>query len=100
DRGRRPTPIATAAIRRATSAERGHREVLPQLVSFTHRLQWKETSMPEKKTLEHALKDKREGKSPSTHAGEFVKEEMAHIREGKHGARSTKQAIAIGPSKA
>ena len=56
--------------------------------------------MPEKKTLENAQKDKREGKSPSTQAGEFVKEEMEHIREGKHGARSTKQAIAIGLSKA
>jgi hypothetical protein len=56
--------------------------------------------MPEKKTLEHAEEDKREGKAPSTQAGEFVKEEMDHIREGKHGARSTKQAIAIGLSKA
>ncbi|HEX5228444.1 MAG TPA: DUF6496 domain-containing protein [Bryobacteraceae bacterium] len=56
--------------------------------------------MPEKRTLERAQKDKREGKSPSTQAGEFVKEEMDHIREGKHGARSSKQAIAIGLSKA
>ena len=56
--------------------------------------------MPEKKTLERAAKDKREGKAPSTQAGEFVREEMEHIREGKHGARSTKQAIAIGLSKA
>src|SRR6185369_6971852 len=56
--------------------------------------------MPEKKTLERARKDAREGKSPSTQAGEFVREEMDHIREGKHGARSTKQAIAIGLSKA
>ena len=56
--------------------------------------------MPERKTLERAEKDKRAGKSPSTQAGEFVKEEMDHIREGKHGARSTKQAIAIGLSKA
>jgi|SRR5579863_9290920 len=56
--------------------------------------------MPEKKTLERARKDKREGKSPSTQAGEFVKEEMDHIREGKHGARSAKQAVAIGLSKA
>ena len=56
--------------------------------------------MPDKKTLERAEEDKREGKSPSTQAGEFVKEEMEHIREGKHGARSTKQAIAIGLSKA
>jgi len=56
--------------------------------------------MPEKETLERAREDAREGKSPSTQAGEFVKEEMDHIREGKHGARSTKQAIAIGLSKA
>ena len=56
--------------------------------------------MPEKKTIERAQKDARQGKSPSTQAGEFVREEMDHIREGKHGARSTKQAIAIGLSKA
>jgi len=56
--------------------------------------------MPDKQTLERAQEDAREGKSPSTQAGEFVKEEMDHIREGKHGARSTKQAIAIGLSKA
>ena len=56
--------------------------------------------MPEKKTLERAKKDKREGKSASTQAGEFVREEIHHIREGKHGARSAKQAIAIGLSKA
>jgi hypothetical protein len=56
--------------------------------------------MPSKTTIARARKDKRAGKSPSTQAGEFVKEEMDHIREGKHGARSTKQAIAIGLSKA
>ena len=56
--------------------------------------------MPEKETLERAQEDAREGKSPSTQAGEFVREEMDHIREGKHGARSTRQAIAIGLSKA
>src|ERR1043165_5978541 len=56
--------------------------------------------MPDKKTIEKARKDKREGKSPSTQAGEFVHEEIEHIREGKHGARNTKQAIAIGLSKA
>lgn len=56
--------------------------------------------MPDKETLERAREDQREGKSPSTQAGEFVKEEMDHIREGKHGAASTKQAIAIGLSKA
>src|SRR5437588_1633634 len=56
--------------------------------------------MPEKKTIERARRDKREGKAPSTQAGEFVRETMEHIRKGKHGARSTKQAIAIGLSKA
>ena len=56
--------------------------------------------MPEKETLERARKDKDEGKAPSTQAGEFVKEEMDHVREGKHGARSPQQAIAIGLSKA
>jgi hypothetical protein len=54
----------------------------------------------EQKTIDHARKDKREGKSPSTQAGEFVREEFHHIREGKHGARSARQAIAIGLSKA
>lgn len=56
--------------------------------------------MPEKRTLERARKDKQEGKAASTQAGEFVREEMDHVREGKHGARSAKQAIAIGLSKA
>src|SRR5216117_2799959 len=56
--------------------------------------------MPEKETLERAAEDKREGKAASTQAGEFVREEIHHVREGKHGARSTKQAIAIGLSKA
>lgn len=56
--------------------------------------------MPEQKTLERARQAKREGKAPSTQAGEFVREEIEHVREGKHGARSTKQAIAIGLSKA
>jgi len=59
-----------------------------------------EVPMPEKETIERAHEDAREGKSPSTQAGEFVREEIHHIREGKHGARSTKQAIAIGLSKA
>jgi hypothetical protein len=56
--------------------------------------------MPEMKTVERARQDKRQGKSPTTQAGEFVREEIHHIREGKHGARSIKQAIAIGLSKA
>jgi hypothetical protein len=56
--------------------------------------------MPDRETIERAQEDAREGKSPNTQAGEFVREEMHHIREGKHGAASTKQAIAIGLSKA
>lgn len=56
--------------------------------------------MPDQKTIERAREDSREGKSPSTQAGEFVREEIHHVREGKHGARSPKQAIAIGLSKA
>lgn len=56
--------------------------------------------MPEEETIERARRDKQQGKAASTQAGEFVREEMDHIREGKHGARSTKQAIAIGLSKA
>ena len=56
--------------------------------------------MPEKKTIQRARRDKRQGKSPSTQAGEFVHEEIKSIRKGEHGARSAKQAIAIGLSKA
>ena len=56
--------------------------------------------MPEQETIERAREDEREGKSPSTQAGEFVREEFHHIRQGKHGARSPRQAIAIGLSKA
>ena len=56
--------------------------------------------MPNRKTLERARQDKRDGKSPSTQAGELVREEIHHVREGKHGARSPEQAIAIGLSKA
>jgi hypothetical protein len=56
--------------------------------------------MPERETMERAGRDREEGKAPSTQAGEFVREEMHHIRQGKHGAKSAKQAIAIGLSKA
>ena len=56
--------------------------------------------MPEKRTVQRAKQAKREGKAPSTQAGEFVREEIHHVREGKHGVRSTKQVIAIGLSKA
>src|SRR5204863_1768268 len=56
--------------------------------------------MPEDETIERAHEDEREGLSPSTQAGEFVREEMEHIREREHGARSPEQDIAIGVSKA
>ena len=56
--------------------------------------------MPEKEVVDRANEDLKEGKSPSTAAGEFVREEIDHVREGKHGARSPQQAIAIGLSKA
>jgi len=56
--------------------------------------------MPERRTIERARRDASRGRSPSTQAGEFVREEIHHIRGGKHGARSTKQAIAIGLSEA
>src|SRR4051812_34379837 len=57
-------------------------------------------AMPDKATIERARRDKRQGKAPTTQAGEFVREEFEHVREGKHGARSPEQAIAIGLSKA
>jgi hypothetical protein len=60
----------------------------------------KEFTMPDRRTIERAREDAREGKAPSTQAGEFVREEIDHVREGKHGVRSPKQAIAIGLSKA
>jgi hypothetical protein len=56
--------------------------------------------MPERATMRRAKKDLGEGKSPTTAAGEFVHEEIEHVRQDKHGARSSKQAIAIGLSKA
>ncbi len=56
--------------------------------------------MPEKRTIKRALRDKQQGKAATTQAGEFVREEMDHVRRGKHGARSRKQVVAIGLSKA
>jgi len=66
----------------------------------SHFLRRNPFTMPEQETIERVREDAREGKSPSTQAGEFVREEIEHIREGKHGARSSQQAIAIGLSKA
>ena len=70
------------------------------MISCKFKLSRKDAQVPEKETIRRARRDKREGKAPSTQAGEFVREEIEHIREGKHGARSAKQAIAIGLSKA
>lgn len=56
--------------------------------------------MPWKTALDRAKKDLRAGKAPTTAAGEFVREELEHVRRGKHGARSSRQAVAIGLSKA
>lgn len=60
----------------------------------------REATMPEKKVIRRARRDARQGKSPSTQAGEFVREEIRRIRKGRHGARNAKQAIAIGLSEA
>jgi hypothetical protein len=59
-----------------------------------------EDAMPDKSTIEKARRDKRQGKSPSTQAGEFIHDQIRKIRRGAHGARNTKQAIAIGLSEA
>ncbi len=56
--------------------------------------------MPEKETLKRVEQDRKEGKAPSTQAGEFVREEFEHVHEGKHGVANREQAIAIGLSKA
>src|ERR1700716_4150996 len=87
--------ILVSAARAARGAQDEHRSTR---VTLAHHMGG--GAMPEKTTLERARRDKRQGKAPSTQAGEFVREEIDHIREGKHGARSTKQAIAIGLSKA
>jgi hypothetical protein len=70
------------------------------LASFVQPGHAQEEAMPEKETVKRARRAKAAGKAPTTQAGEFVREEIEHVREGEHGARSTKQAIAIGLSKA
>ena len=91
---------AGALIYRDGIAASWHRGCFPE-GRGVNAIPGKETGMmPEKATVERAEEDKREGKAPSTQAGEFVREEMHHVREGKHGARSPEQAIAIGLSKA
>ena len=83
--GRALPPIRTSLRCGSDIAQMGHR---------------KEMSMPEKRTVEKALRAKRAGKAPTTQAGEFVREEIHKIRRGEHGARSPQQVIAIGLSKA
>ena len=85
----------------SVSVVRG-RSAQPDALSGIQTIPWRRNSlvMPEEDVVERAREDEREGLSPSTQAGEFVREEMEHIREGKHGARSPQQAIAIGLSKA
>ena len=73
---------------------------IKKVISSGNSIQLGGIPMPEQATIRRAQTKQRQGKAPSTQAGEFVKEEIDHIREGKHGARSTKQAIAIGLSKA
>jgi len=91
--------ISKAALRfRPGARSPGHTPCLNAPPSFPRAE--KEADMPERETKERARRDRRQGKSPSTQAGEFVREEFHHVREGKHGARSAKQAIAIGLSKA
>ena len=92
--------MAVTAAARFSTRSLGRKSVARQAACVRRTASLMEELMPEKETIERARKDAREGKSPSTQAGEFVREEMHHIREGKHGARSPEQAIAIGLSKA
>jgi hypothetical protein len=85
-RARSARPLVRATLRSLRSSHRSFRPT--------------EDPVPEKQTLKRARQDKAQGKSVSTQAGEFVREEIRHVREGKHGARSPQQAIAIGLSKA
>jgi hypothetical protein len=109
------TPIARRRARQERRANRDRytwsrpRNAADRSLQRTSARQWTDAtrarpkitnSMPDKKTMRRARKDMRQGKAPSTQAGEFVREEIEHVREGKHGVRSTKQAIAIGLSKA
>jgi len=91
-------PLTVSAKREAARAAQTLRKSWIE-ATFLH-ARTAEDAMPEKETIRRARRDRAQGKAPSTQAGEFVREEMDHIREGKHGARSTKQAIAIGLSKA
>ena len=97
-------PVAVVRAQMASEKSRVGSEVKARMARVMHDTcagsAVREVLMPEKEVIERARQDAREGKSPSTQAGEFVHEEIEHVREGKHGATSTKQAIAIGLSKA
>src|SRR5262249_44719391 len=82
-----------------TISQRARRSMPPAVVT-AHRPASRRITMPDKRTIEKARKDKREGKSATTQAGEFVREQIRKIRRGLHGARSSRQAIAIGLSEA
>jgi Family of unknown function (DUF6496) len=97
----RPTPKRAAKAQRFFALRQTpDRIALPQKSNWPSVTVSQESAMPEQETIRRAERDKQEGKSPSTQAGEFVREEMDHVRQGVHGARSTKQAMAIGLSKA
>ncbi len=89
-------PTRKDAIRHAVNLCLREAKRIPPLNSVIRQ----EDTMPERKTQLRAARDRKQGKSPGTQAGEYVREEIEHVREGKHGARSAKQAIAIGLSKA
>jgi Family of unknown function (DUF6496) len=99
-----PSSVCFVGRFRQAGAARAGQTSPGDLISFTRAARARdpltEIPMPEQQTIDRARKDKRQGRSASTQAGEFVRQEMHHIREGKHGARSTKQAIAIGLSEA
>ena len=115
-KSRRPRNQASTNALSIEQGRSAYTDALCQLKASTHFLDSKDApalekhdkpghfnegcNMPERQVLRRAERDKQEGKSASTQAGEFVREEMWHIREGKHGARSPQQAIAIGLSKA
>lgn len=93
--------LAFSGRRRSAVLEGDNRVALGDFIGSLQFYPWRERMlMPEEEAIERAREDEREGRSPSTQAGEFVREEIEHVRQGKHGAHSPQQAIAIGLSKA
>jgi uncharacterized protein DUF6496 len=92
------TPLGKNSLARLQQQRHGRQHSF----RYVQRHDWRRNHfvMPKEEAIERAREDERKGKAPSTQAGEFVREEMEHIREGEHGARSPEQAIAIGLSKA